>query len=103
MRPETRLKRKFRSIKKLAKSAIDDKPVWKASKGYKYLEDCNAMDKVQTSSGLEAIAVEPEVGQVLVIDTSKNIPKEDKPFYMGYRRWACKTEVIIIKELINEK
>ena len=101
MKPETKLKRKFRSIKKLAKNAINNKPVWKASKGYKYLKDCSPMDKIQTSSGLEAIAVEPEVGQVLVIGTGENTPQEEKPFYMGYRRWACKTEVIIIKELIN--
>ena len=29
-----------KKIKKLVKKALKDKPVWKAAKGYKYLEDC---------------------------------------------------------------
>ena len=93
----TRQTRKKNILKKsqanrLAKKALKNKPKWKPSPGYTYLEDVNIGELVQTSSNCKAILVDKGDASASVIIT--DTPIEDKGF-LGHQRWALKTEVKI--------
>ena len=94
MKPETKWKRKLEEIKNLAKSAMIDKPEWKATKGYVYIKDVKEGELVTTKSGTKAIDTDPSESATLVYCTEHTI--NDK-FYLGSQRWAGTTQVKIIK------
>tara|TARA_R100000742_G_C4265918_1_gene83990 strand:- start:595 stop:840 length:246 start_codon:yes stop_codon:yes gene_type:complete len=76
-------------VKRLATKALKDKPKWKPSKGYKYLEDCEVGEVVKIPScGLEAIKIVTNPGQTTVIVTEC----PDKTG-LGKRYWGNQTEV----------
>ena len=77
---------------KLAKKALKNKPKWKPSPGYIYLQDVNIGELVSTGSNCKAILVDKGDASASVIIT--DTPTEDKGF-LGHQRWALKTEVKI--------
>ena len=79
-------------IKRLTKKALKNKPQWKPSPGYTYLEDVNIGELVLTSSNCKAILVDKGDASASVIITET--PIDDKGF-LGKQRWALKTEVKI--------
>ena len=75
-----------------------DKPKWKPQNGYKYIKDITVGELVELESGTRAIVLDVSDVSVTVLVTSVNqMPIEDKPFYLGKHRWACETEVKLIK------
>ena len=97
MKPETKLKRKFRSIKKLAKNAIKDSPKWKPAQGYKYIKDIRIGELVETQSGTRAILIDiSDVSAAVLVTAVNHVSEKDKAFYLGKHRWSSSTEVKLV-------
>ena len=98
MKAETKYKKKLKEIKKLAKSAMTDTPVWKPYTGYNYIKNIDIGELVELETGTRAIVLDTNEVSVTVLVTSVDqMPSEDRPFYLGKHRWACETEVKLIK------
>lgn len=94
MKPKTRLSKKLKLIQKLKIKALKNKPIWKPSKGYMYLQDVEIGTVVTIPScKLEAIKIQTNEGQTTVIVTKCFNDKEG----FGKTWWANKTEVKIQK------
>lgn len=94
MKPQTKWKKKLEGIKKLAKSAMTDKPQWRPAEGYVYIKDVEEGQLVTTGSGTKAIVTDPNDSATVVYCTEHRI--NDK-FYLGSQRWSGTTEVKIVK------
>ena len=81
------------TIKRLVKKALKDKPTYKPSKGYKFLENVKPGTKVITHGKMQkALILEqtPSSSTVIVYDVAFT---DFKDYYLGKHRWGGKTEV----------
>ena len=92
MKKSTKLKRKLKQSQDLATKALKDVPIWKASKGYKYLKDCKPGTMV-TIDIAEAILINIGVGSCTVIVTEWYRHPNDAASNTGKKQWALQTEV----------
>ena len=98
MKAKTKWKRKLKAINKLTEKALKDKPKWKPQSGYKYIKNIDVGELVELETGTRAIVLDTNEVSVTVLVTSVDqMPSEDRPFYLGKHRWACETEVKLIK------
>ena len=83
------------SNKRLFKKALKDKPVFKASKGKKFLKDVEPGNLVEVSFA-KAVLIDANDSacSVLVTDYFGN---DNTEYYTGQQRWASSTEVKVIK------
>jgi len=97
LKPKTKMKKKAEQARKLAKTALDDKPKCRPSKGFLYIKDVPVGELVDTGSGLRAIVIDNnEVSTSVLVLRADNHPQKDKDFYLGKHRWGNETEVKII-------
>ena len=90
MKPQTKWKKKLEGIKKLAKSAMTDKPIWKPAKGLSYIKDVPVGQLVKVGNQTAIIVEHTDVSTVIHCVEYEG---EDKSFYVGRHRWANTTEV----------
>ena len=80
-----------KKIKKLVAKALKDKPIWKAAKGYKYLEDCEPGTMFRTQGGIKGILIECNVNaKVIILDAPS---AEGDKTLLGTKIIASTTEV----------
>ena len=85
------------STKLLVKRALKNKPVWKASPGFKYLKDIEIGRLFKTGIGFKGILANKSLGSASVfVLEAKHIDTNDREFYLGKRNWSLKTEVKVI-------
>lgn len=92
-----KLKTKLKKIKKLADKALKDKPEWKPSKDYKYLEDIPIGSLFMTESGLKGILLDCEINAKVLITDVPEIYDKSLSFSLGKTIISSKTEVKEIK------
>ena len=81
------------TIKRLVKKALKDKPKYRPSKGYKFLENVKPGTKVITHGKMQrALILEhtPSSTTVIVYDVEFT---DFRDYYLGKHRWGGKTEV----------
>ena len=93
MKPETKQKKKIGQARKLAKSALIDKPKWKPSKGNVYLKDIPVGSLFKTS-GLKGILLSVSNSSASVVITEVKGNHSEDSFYLGKRLIAPDTEVV---------
>ena len=99
MKPKTRMKKKAEQARKLAKTALNDKPECKPAKGFLYIKDVPVGELVDTGSGLRAIVIDNNaVSTSVLVLKANNHSQKDRDFYLGKHRWGNETEVKIIGE-----
>ena len=99
MKSKTKMKRKIEQAHKLAMNALNDKPEWKPSKGFKYIKDVPVGELVYTSSGSKAVIINnTSVSTVVLVLGADHVPPEERNFYLGKHRWGNETEVKVIGE-----
>jgi len=88
MKPKTKWNRKLKAINKLTEKALKDKPI----------KNIDVGELVELETGTRAIVLDKnEVSATVLVTSVDQMPSEDKPFYLGKHRWACETEVRLIK------
>ncbi len=81
-----------KKIKKLVKKALKDKPVWKAAKGYKYLEDCEPGTAFEIEGkGARGVLIECTVNAKVIIYDAPEM--ENDKSILGTKIIASRTEV----------
>jgi hypothetical protein len=97
LKQKTRMKKKAEQARKLAKTALNDKPECKPAKGFLYIKDVPVGELVDTGSGLRAIVIENNaVSTSVLVLKANNHSQKDRDFYLGKHRWGNETEVKII-------
>ena len=79
----------------MVKRALKNKPKWKPSKGYTYIEDLPIGSMFSTSNGTEGILLSTNIAASTVLVTKSAYIQEesDERYYLGRQRWTTKVEV----------
>jgi hypothetical protein len=97
LKPNIKLKKKQKIAQALAIKALKNKPTWKPSNGFKYIEDVPVGELVDTYYGLRAVVIEQSsVSTSVIVLRADHLHQSDRSFYIGKHRWGSKTEVKII-------
>ena len=96
-KPGNQTQKRSISTKLLVKKALNNGPVWKPSKGYKYLKDLAPGSGFRTSSGMAGILIECNTNAKVIIGHVPQMPDDDKQYYLGRKIIAANTEVKEVK------